>query len=60
MVYAARGNRGADINARNAETLADLAAEHRVDALIVTTASEAAADVDRVWPEELAADCGRA
>ena len=55
VVYAARGNRGADINARNAETLADLAAEYRVDTLIVTTASEAVGDVDRVRPEELAA-----
>ena len=55
VVYAIRGNRGADINARNAETLADLAAEYRVDTLIVTTASDAVGIIDRVAPDELAA-----
>ena len=58
VVYAIRGNRGTDINSRNAEALADLAAEHFADALIVTTSSDAAADVDRVSPDELSAACG--
>lgn len=42
VVYAIRGSRGVDINRRNALSLADLAAEHGVDQLIVTAAADVA------------------
>jgi UDP-N-acetylmuramoyl-L-alanyl-D-glutamate--2,6-diaminopimelate ligase len=40
IVYAVRGNRGADINRRNAIALADLSAIHGVETLIVTAAAD--------------------
>ena len=55
VVYAVRGNRGTDINTRNAAALADLASEYVADALILTTSTDATADVDRVAREEVAA-----
>jgi len=55
VVYAVRGNRGTDINRRNAETLAELAAEFGVDAFILTASQEATGPADRVRPQELAA-----
>ena len=55
VVYAVRGNRGADINSRNAASLGDLTAEHFADVLILTTSDDAVGDVDRVAVDELAA-----
>jgi UDP-N-acetylmuramoyl-L-alanyl-D-glutamate--2,6-diaminopimelate ligase len=51
-VYAVRGNRGADINRRNAQALADLIAVHRVDSLIVTASAGATGPHDVVTNEE--------
>jgi UDP-N-acetylmuramoyl-L-alanyl-D-glutamate--2,6-diaminopimelate ligase len=58
VVYAVRGNRGADINARNAEALGDLAAEYLADAVLLTASSDTVAVTDRVSPQEL--DAARA
>jgi UDP-N-acetylmuramoyl-L-alanyl-D-glutamate--2,6-diaminopimelate ligase len=55
VVYAVRGSRGADINQRNAEALAALAAERAVHAFILTASQEATGPADRVRPHELAA-----
>ena len=53
VVYAIRGQRGAEINRRNALALADLAAEHGVDRLIVTGAADVAGPRDRPAAEEV-------
>lgn len=57
VVYALRGNRGEDINRRNAAALADLAAEHGAHRLLVTAAHDAAGPNDRVTAAE--ADAAR-
>jgi UDP-N-acetylmuramoyl-L-alanyl-D-glutamate--2,6-diaminopimelate ligase len=53
VVYAIRGSRGVDINRRNALSLADLAAEHGVDQLIVTAAADVAGPRDRPAGDEV-------
>jgi UDP-N-acetylmuramoyl-L-alanyl-D-glutamate--2,6-diaminopimelate ligase len=53
VVYALRGNRGADINRRNALALADLAFVHGVSHLIVTASAERTAEADRVSTAEV-------
>jgi UDP-N-acetylmuramoyl-L-alanyl-D-glutamate--2,6-diaminopimelate ligase len=53
VVYCLRGNRGAAINRSNAEALADLAALHGVDSLIVTASADCVTDKDRATPEEI-------
>lgn len=53
VAYAVRGHRGAEINRVNARALADLAALHRVDTLIVTGASDTAGPADRASAEEI-------
>ena len=58
VIYALRGNRGIDINARNAEALAGLALEYRPDAVIVTSSSDATSPVDRVAGAEAEAARG--
>jgi UDP-N-acetylmuramoyl-L-alanyl-D-glutamate--2,6-diaminopimelate ligase len=52
-VYALRGNRGVDINRRNAQVLADLSAELGVTTLIVTASSEATGPLDRATSDEI-------
>ena len=51
-VYAIRGNRGVDINRRNAQALADLASAHLIDPLIVTASHGATGPHDVVTEEE--------
>jgi len=51
-VYAIRGSRGADINRRNARTLADLASVHLVKPLIVTASEGSVGPHDVVTSEE--------
>jgi UDP-N-acetylmuramoyl-L-alanyl-D-glutamate--2,6-diaminopimelate ligase len=53
VLYALRGNRGADINRRNALALADLTFVHGVSHLIVTAAADRTADADRVSAAEV-------
>jgi UDP-N-acetylmuramoyl-L-alanyl-D-glutamate--2,6-diaminopimelate ligase len=53
VVYALRGNRGADMNRRNALALADLAFVHGVRHLIVTASVEGTAEADRVSAAEV-------
>ena len=53
VVYAIRGRRGADINRRNAASLADLAAIHGADTLIVTGADDVTTDKDRAQTNEV-------
>jgi UDP-N-acetylmuramoyl-L-alanyl-D-glutamate--2,6-diaminopimelate ligase len=53
VVYAIRGRRGADINRRNAASLADLSATHGVDTLIVTGADDVTSAKERAQPEEI-------
>jgi UDP-N-acetylmuramoyl-L-alanyl-D-glutamate--2,6-diaminopimelate ligase len=53
VVYALRGNRGADINRRNALALSDLTFLHGVSHLIVTAAADRTHDTDRVSIEEV-------
>jgi UDP-N-acetylmuramoyl-L-alanyl-D-glutamate--2,6-diaminopimelate ligase len=53
VVYAIRGNRGPDINRRNATALADLAAVHGVDPLIVTASVDATDPADAATPAEI-------
>jgi UDP-N-acetylmuramoyl-L-alanyl-D-glutamate--2,6-diaminopimelate ligase len=53
VTYAIRGNRGADINRRNALALAELAALHRTDRLIVTAAADTAGSADRAAGTEV-------
>jgi UDP-N-acetylmuramoyl-L-alanyl-D-glutamate--2,6-diaminopimelate ligase len=55
VVYAVRGNRGVDINRRNALALADVAAEHGIAPLILSAAADVAGPVDRVSADEAAA-----
>jgi UDP-N-acetylmuramoyl-L-alanyl-D-glutamate--2,6-diaminopimelate ligase len=52
LVYAIRGNRGRDINRRNALALADLAAVHGVTTVVVTAAIDCATGTDRAAAEE--------
>jgi UDP-N-acetylmuramoyl-L-alanyl-D-glutamate--2,6-diaminopimelate ligase len=52
VVYAVRGNRGVDINRRNALAIADLCREFAVDRLVVTAAGDAVTALDRVSAEE--------
>jgi UDP-N-acetylmuramoyl-L-alanyl-D-glutamate--2,6-diaminopimelate ligase len=58
VAYAIRGSRGADINRRNAEALAELTSAHRIDALIVTAALDTAGGTDRATPAEIDATRG--
>ena len=51
-VYAIRGNRGTDINRRNASALADLALQHGIEPLIVTASDGDTGPQDVVTPEE--------
>jgi UDP-N-acetylmuramoyl-L-alanyl-D-glutamate--2,6-diaminopimelate ligase len=51
-VYAIRGNRGVDINRRNALALADLSLVHGIDPLIVTASDDVAGPHDRVSEDE--------
>jgi UDP-N-acetylmuramoyl-L-alanyl-D-glutamate--2,6-diaminopimelate ligase len=53
VLYALRGNRGADINRRNAITLADLTFVHGVSHLIVTASADRSGDADRVSAAEV-------
>ncbi len=53
VVYAIRGRRGADINRRNAASLADLSAIHGVDTLIVTGADDVTSAKERAQPDEI-------
>lgn len=53
VVYAIRGNRGADINRRNALALADLAAEHGMAPMIVTASADVAGPHDRTSAAEI-------
>jgi UDP-N-acetylmuramoyl-L-alanyl-D-glutamate--2,6-diaminopimelate ligase len=53
VVYAIRGNRGPDINRRNATALADLAAVHGVDPHIVTASVDATDPADAATPAEI-------
>ena len=53
VVYALRGNRGVDINRRNALVLADLAAEHGVTSLVVTASADVVGPVDTASSEEI-------
>jgi UDP-N-acetylmuramoyl-L-alanyl-D-glutamate--2,6-diaminopimelate ligase len=52
VVYAIRGNRGVDINRRNALALADLAAEHGIAPLILTASAGSVGPLDCVSPDE--------
>lgn len=58
VVYAVRGNRGEDINARNATALSDLVAEHGAARFIVTAAADTAGPNDRATAGELDAARG--
>jgi UDP-N-acetylmuramoyl-L-alanyl-D-glutamate--2,6-diaminopimelate ligase len=53
VLYALRGNRGADINRRNALALADLTFVHGVSHLIVTASADQTGDADRVSAAEV-------
>jgi UDP-N-acetylmuramoyl-L-alanyl-D-glutamate--2,6-diaminopimelate ligase len=53
LVYAVRGNRGADINRRNADALAELAVVHGSEVMIVTASADAAAEKDRATADEI-------
>jgi UDP-N-acetylmuramoyl-L-alanyl-D-glutamate--2,6-diaminopimelate ligase len=53
VVYAIRGRRGADINRRNAASLADLCAIHGADTLIVTGADDFTSTKDRAQTDEV-------
>ncbi|MCA1559116.1 MAG: Mur ligase domain-containing protein [Acidobacteria bacterium] len=55
LVYAIRGNRGADINDRNARAIADLTRQVAVDTLIVTAASDCTGHADQAHEDEIAA-----
>lgn len=57
VVYAVRGMRGAGINERNADTLAQLTADYGVSSLILTAAADVAGPHDRVTGDE--ADAAR-
>ena len=53
VVYAIRGNRGVDINRRNARALTDLVSEHGAASLIVTGSMDVAGPNDRASAEEI-------
>jgi UDP-N-acetylmuramoyl-L-alanyl-D-glutamate--2,6-diaminopimelate ligase len=53
VVYAIRGNRGVDINRRNARALADLCALYDVGPPLVTSADDAVGETDRASAEEI-------
>ena len=53
VLYALRGNRGADINRRNALALSDLTFVHGVSHLIVTASADRTAEADRVSAAEV-------
>jgi UDP-N-acetylmuramoyl-L-alanyl-D-glutamate--2,6-diaminopimelate ligase len=55
VAYAIRGNRGADINRRNATTLARLTALHGASGVFLTAAADVAGPYDRATTEEIAA-----
>ena len=55
VIYALRGNRGEEINRRNATALSDLVCEHGVNQLIVTAAIDTAGPNDRVTSGEIEA-----
>ncbi len=58
VAYAIRGNRGADINRRNATTLARLTALHGASGVILTSAADVVETHDRATDEEI--DASRA
>jgi UDP-N-acetylmuramoyl-L-alanyl-D-glutamate--2,6-diaminopimelate ligase len=53
VVFAIRGNRGADINRRNAVALARLAALHGADGVVLTASADVVGPNDRATPEEI-------
>lgn len=53
VVYAIRGNRGTDINRRNAHALTDRAAEHGVRTIVATASADVAGPNDRASDEEI-------
>jgi UDP-N-acetylmuramoyl-L-alanyl-D-glutamate--2,6-diaminopimelate ligase len=53
VVYALRGNRGAEINRLNARALAELVAIHGVSSFVATASSDCASDKDRATAEEV-------
>jgi UDP-N-acetylmuramoyl-L-alanyl-D-glutamate--2,6-diaminopimelate ligase len=55
LVYAIRGNRGADINDRNARAIAELTTRIGVDTVIVTAASDCVGRADQAHEDEIAA-----
>ena len=55
VVYAIRGNRGADINGRNARAIADLTTRYGVNTVIVTAASDWAGRTDQAHEDEISA-----
>ena len=55
VVYAVRGNRGEEINRRNATALSDLVCEHGVSRLIVTVSADTAGPNDQVSLAEIGA-----
>lgn len=55
VVYAIRGNRGADINGRNARAIADLTTRYGVNTVIVTAASDCTGRADQAHEDEIAA-----
>lgn len=55
VVYAIRGNRGADINGRNARAIADLTTRYGINTVIVTAASDCAGRADQAHEDEIAA-----
>ena len=52
LAYAIRGNRGPDINRRNAAALVEMAARSGASRLVVTASTDIAGPHDRVTPEE--------
>jgi UDP-N-acetylmuramoyl-L-alanyl-D-glutamate--2,6-diaminopimelate ligase len=53
IVYAVRGNRGADINRRNALALSDLASTHGAETLIVTASADRTSSLDEAQAAEI-------
>ena len=53
IVYALRGNRGTDINRRNALALSDLASTHGADTLIVTASADRTSSLDEAQTAEI-------
>ena len=53
VIYALRGNRGAEINTLNARALADLVAVHGVSSLVATASADCTDDKDRATAAEI-------